>query len=176
MNVLAPRAELLYTDHVRNMHLSSFGVPRILRFFQNRRICTVICRSAETHSSMAAYNIGDQSLCSRGTRYRSVCRIRVIRRKRLVRRMYRIGACAYRRPSMVDETGLVPKMSVAVRTVDSNPCRYTRRARHAAATCLVSCVCHVATTPLATRFTHILSCHGCCQGPYYVIISGNLIV
>ena len=36
-------------------------------------------------------------------------------------------------PFMVGETGLTSKMSVAVRAGDSNPRRYARRARHAAA-------------------------------------------
>ena len=57
-------------------------------------------------------------------------------------------------PLMVSETGLAPKMSVAVRTGDSYPCRYTWRTLQAAATCLATCVCQVAGIPFNARFTH----------------------
>ena len=67
-------------------------------------------------------------------------------------------------------------MSVAVRAGDSKPCRYVRRARHTAAVYLVTWVEHVATAPLAARFTHIFSVHGCRQFPYHVIMPGNLSV
>ena len=49
---------------------------------------------------------------------------------------------------MVREIFLAPKMSVAVRTGYSNPCRYIRRTRYAVATYLVANVCHIARTPL----------------------------
>ena len=68
-------------------------------------------------------------------------------------------------PLKIGETDRTPKMSVAVRTGDSIPCRYTRRARDATATYLVTCVRHVAAAPHATRFTHLLFGHGCCQVP-----------
>ena len=79
-------------------------------------------------------------------------------------------------PYTVDETCLVPEVSVALRAWYSNPFRYTRRARHAVAACLVACVGHIAAAPLDARFTHIRSGHGCCQVPYHVIMPGNLFV
>ena len=69
----------------------------------------------------------------------------------------------------VGESRLAPKMSIAVRTRDSNPCRYTRWTRHAVATCLVASVRHIARIPLAARFTHIPFDHGCCQVPYHMM-------
>ena len=60
-------------------------------------------------------------------------------------------------PFMVSETCLVPDISVAVLEGDSILCRYTRRARHATAACLVTFVGHVAAAPFAARFTHILA-------------------
>ena len=77
---------------------------------------------------------------------------------------------------MIGEKSLAPKMFVAVRTGDSNPCRYTRRTRHAVTTCLVASVCDIARTALAARFTHIPFVHGCDEFHYHVIISGNLFV
>ena len=61
---------------------------------------------------------------------------------------------------MVGETRLAPKMSVAVRTRDLNPCQYTRRARHAFAKCLVASERDIAMIPLATRSTYISFGHG----------------
>ena len=79
-------------------------------------------------------------------------------------------------PFMVGETGLTPEMSVAGRAGDSNPFRYTWRPRHAAAACHATCMCHLATAPLAARFTHIPSGHGCCHVPYHMVMPGNVIV
>ncbi len=71
---------------------------------------------------------------------------------------------------MIGETLLATEMPVAVRTGDSNPCRYTRITRHAVATCLVASVCDIARTTLAARFTHIPFGHGCDEVSYHVIM------
>ena len=77
---------------------------------------------------------------------------------------------------MVGETCFTSEMSVAVRAGDSNPRRYTRQPRHTAVSCQVTRMCHIATASLAARFTYIPFGHGCCQVPYHVIMTGNLIV
>ena len=77
---------------------------------------------------------------------------------------------------MFSEILLAPKMCVAVRTDDSNAFQYTRRTRHAVATCLVANVCDFARTPLAARFTHVPFGHGCSQVPYDVIMSFHIVI
>ena len=135
-----------------------------------------------TRSSLAAYNIGVLPLCWRGTRYRIVCRIRVFPRNDEFAAYYTISLALTDRllisnsPLMIAETDLTPKISFAVRTGNSKPCRYTLRTRHASATFVVACVRQVATATLAARFTHIPFGHGCCHVPYQVINSGKLIV
>ena len=127
---------------------------------------------------MAAYNIGGRPLCWQCTRHSSAYSIRVVCRKRRFRRMSHSSSALTDdllisdSPFMVGEKSLVPEVSVAFRTGDSKTCRYTLRARQVAAACLVTCVGHVATAPLAARFTNILCGHGCCQVPYHVIMTG----
>ena len=102
-------------------------------------------------------------LSSRCTRCKRVCRIRVFCPTRRVRRMFHSslaltdGLLISVSLFMVSEIFLAPKMSIAVHTGDSNPCRYTRRTRHTVATCLVADVCDIATTlPYCTIYIHIL--------------------
>ena len=65
--------------------------------YQNCRIRTVLRRLVVTYSSMAAYNIGTQPLCSRCTCYRCAYRICVVCSKLRFCRMLHNFTCAHRR-------------------------------------------------------------------------------
>ena len=131
---------------------------------------------------MATYNIGDRPLCCGAQVTVALTAFVWFARKDEFAACHTVSLALTDNllfstsPHMVGEAGLTPKVSITVRTVDSNPCRYTWRARQAAATCLDTCVCHVATSRLAARFTHIPFGYGGCQVPYHVIMPDNLIV
>ena len=97
VKALAPRAELLFADQVRNVHFSSIGVPSILHGF---KIVEYVQYSVawRQHVLQWVYITCGQTLCSRCIRYCSAFRIRVLCPKR-VRRMSQIVACAHRRIS-----------------------------------------------------------------------------
>ena len=173
VHALASRTELLYAYQIRNVHFSCIGVQSILRRF---KIVEYV------RSSTVAYNRDALSLCSLCMSHKSACHIRVFARNdgsttcSAVSLAFTDTLLISTSPLMIVETRLTPKMSVAVRARDSNPCRYEWRTRHAVTTCPIASECDIARTPLAARFTYISFGYGGCQGLDHMIMSCHLVI